>query len=565
MTDVSNGQWSRRRLLGNAAAVVGASAAVTAGGALTARASESATGPAAGPAAEFPAAKVSATDPRYQDLVRGMNQRWTGRPESVRVVDSTAQVLAVVQEAARAKKKLTVRSGGHCYEDFVFNADTQIVLDMSEMTSVYWDATYKAFAVEAGATLLDVYERLFKVWGVTVPGGMCYSVGAGGHVSGGGWGMLAREHGLIVDHLYAVEVVTVDAAGTARTVLATREETDPHRDLWWAHTGAGGGNYGVITRYWFRSPKATGTAPEQSLVKPPAEVFISAISWKWDQVTEAAFTRLTRNFGAWHVANGAPGGKYGSLMSFLKLNHKSNGEIGLLTQMDATVPDAEQLLEDFLAAVTEGVDIPHGPVTKAMGEHGPMPEYFTPQRMGWLQATRYLGTTNSTLVDPTLRGDYKSAFHKKNVTDAQIGAFWKHLNRTDLDNPGAMVLLSSYGGNVNSVGPGATATVHRDSVFKLLFQSYWPSAADDAVNISWLRDLYEETYAGTGGVPVLNDVTDGCYINYCDIDLNDPAHNTSGVPWYTLYYGSNYPRLQQIKAKYDPANRFNHGQSVRLP
>jgi len=564
---------SRRRLLGSAAALgAGATAVVGAGSTAAAPRPGTAAGrsaavttPVTGPPPEFPATTVTPDNPRYGDLVRGMNQRWIGRPESVRVVDSPAQVLAVVQEAARAGKKLTVRSGGHCYEDFVYNADTKIVLDLSEMTSVYWDDRFKAFAVEAGATLLDVYERLYKVWGVTIPAGMCYSVGAGGHVSGGGWGMLSRQHGLVVDHLYAVEVVTVDAAGTARAVVATREADDPHRDLWWAHTGGGGGNFGVITRYWFRSPQATGTAPGDALVRPPAEVFISAISWDWDQVTQEAFTRLTRNFGAWHVANAAPGGPYGGLMSFLKLNHRSNGQLGLLTQMDATVPGAQQLLDDFISAVTDGVDIPAVPLTTSMGEHGPMPEYFTPQRMPWLQSARYLGTTNSVLVDPTLRGDYKSAFHKKNLTDTQTAAYWKHLTRTDLDNPGAMVLLSSYGGAINAVGGPATAYAHRDSAFKALFQSYWPSADDDAINISWLRDLYEETYQATGGVPVLDDTTDGCYLNYCDIDLSDPAHNRSQVPWYTLYYGANYPRLQQVKAAYDPKDRFSHGQSVRLP
>ena len=41
--------------------------------------------------------------------------------------------------------------------------------------------------------------------------------------------------------------------------------------------------------------------------------------------------------------------------------------------------------------------------------------------------------------------------------------------------------------------------------------------------------------------------------------------NTSGVPWHTLYFKDNYPRLQQIKAAYDPGNFFRHPLSVQLP
>ncbi|HEX5567842.1 MAG TPA: BBE domain-containing protein, partial [Streptomyces sp.] len=452
-----------------------------------------------------------------------------------------------------------------CYEDFVYNADVQVVIDMSEMTSVYYDEQRAAFAVEAGATLLDVYERLYRTWGVVIPAGVCYSVGAGGHVSGGGWGLLCRKHGLVVDHLYAVEVVVVDAAGKARSVVATREANDPNRELWWAHTGGGGGNFGVITRYWFRSPGVTGNTPGELLPKPPSEVFLSAIAWPWKDLTETDFTTLVRNFSAWHVANSRSGTPYDGLFSNFNLNHRSNGEISLLTQMDATRPDSRRLLDAFLAEITRGVGVSHQRVTAPMGEHGPMPEFAEPRKLPWLRATRFLGTTNSMLVDPTLRGDYKSSFMRRDFPPAQIRKIYQHLTRADFANPYAMLLLSSYGGKVNDVAPPDTATVHRDSVFKLLFQSYWSDAADDAGNIGWLRDFYSDVYADTGGVPISNETTDGCYVNYPDIDLNDPRYNTSGVPWYTLYYGSNYSRLQRVKAAWDPRNVFRHGQSVQLP
>jgi FAD/FMN-containing dehydrogenase len=51
-------------------------------------------------------------------------------------------------------------------------------------------------------------------------------------------------------------------------------------------------------------------------------------------------------------------------------------------------------------------------------------------------------------------------------------------------------------------------------------------------------------------------------INHPDTDLADPALNSSGVPWPTIYYHGNYPRLQRIKAHYDPRNVFRHALSI---
>ncbi|MEV0704461.1 FAD-binding protein [Saccharopolyspora sp. NPDC050389] len=95
----------------------------------------------------------------------------------------TSQVRAAVQDAVRAGKRISIRSGGHCDEDFVYNPGIDVVVDLSEMTRVYYDPEMRAFAVEPGAELLDVYETLYRRWGVVIPGGMCYSVGAGEHIS----------------------------------------------------------------------------------------------------------------------------------------------------------------------------------------------------------------------------------------------------------------------------------------------------------------------------------------------------------------------------------------------
>jgi hypothetical protein len=546
----------RRLFLSGAAATVGGVAVAGAAG-RPALAAESGAVPAA--------VTVTPADPRYPDLIFGKNQRFVARPEAIRLASSTEQVVAAVQDAVRSGKRITVRSGGHCLEDFVYNAETQVVLDLSYLNEVSFDPARRAIAVQPGAVLLDVYEKLYSLWGVTVPGGICYSVGLGGHVAGGGWGMLCRRDGLIIDYLEAVEVVVVDSAGTARAVVATRDRNDPNRDLWWAHTGGGGGNFGVVTRYWFRTPGATSTNPADLLPRPPASVLLSALSFPWADLTQARFTKLVQNFGAWHVANSSPDNPSRALTSFLLLNHKSNGQIGLITQVDATVPNAQRILDDYLTAIHDGVGLTAGALTNRMGEFAAMPDFAAPRHLPWLQATRFLGTTNPTLNDPTLRADYKSAYMRANFPDNQVAALYKHFSRPDIDNTTASLVVSSFGGRVNAIAPQDTAFPHRAAAFKLLWQIWWSSPADDATFVGWTRDSYAEVYADTGGVPVPNAVTDGCYVNYADTDLNDPALNRSEVPWYILYYKDNYPRLQQVKRRWDPRNVFHHTQSVRLP
>lgn len=511
------------------------------------------------------AVTVTPSHQQYPDLITGVNQRWVGNPEAINLVSTTGQIVTAVQQAVRAGKRISVRSGGHCFEDFVYNPAVHVVLDLSNMNQISFDPARNAIAVEPAATLLEIYEKLYTMWGVTVPGGICYSVGAGGHVAGGGWGLLCRSHGLISDYLYAVEVVVVDSAGVAKAVVATRDATDPNNDLWWAHTGGGGGNFGVVTKYWFRAANATGTRPETLLPKPPANVLLSAISWPWAGITQADFSALLKNYSAYHVANSAPSNPRRALCAFLLLNHRSNGEIGLVTQVDAGAPNAEAMLNEFLTAMSRGVSVPSGAQTKDMGEFAAMAEFATPRRLPWLKATRFLGTTNPTLNDPTLRADYKSAYMRAVVPDNQIAAFYRHLTRTDIVNPAATVVLSSFAGQVSAVAPTATAFPHRSASYKLLWQVLWGDRSQDATFVGWTRESYRDVYADTGGVPVINSVTDGCYVNYCDTDISDPAFNRSDTPWYTLYYKENYPRLQRVKARWDPRNVFRHSQSVQLP
>jgi hypothetical protein len=492
---------------------------------------------------------ITAGDPRYQSLVEGYNHRFTGTPDQVRLVSTTAQVVDAVDEAVAAGRRIAVRSGGHCFEDFTASPGIEVLLDLSQMADVYYDPDMRAFAIEGGATLGNVYKTLFKGWGVTIPGGTCFEVGVGGHITGGGYGHLSRRDGLVVDHLYAVEVVVVDRSGRARPVVATREPDDPHRDLWWAHTGGGGGNFGVVTRFWMRSPGVDSDDPTLLLPRAPARMRRRFVMWPWEPMTEEALTRLIRNYCTWFEDNSDPESPARELWSNLIVTHRSSGMFGLTTVMDDDAPGAEEMVNAQLDAINAGVGV--DPVVDT--------HEVVPWMSVWMPSYSWPN-------DPNGRYKHKAGYLRRCYTDRQLAALYRHLGGTGYDNPAACLVLTAFGGRVNAVAPGATAIPQRETILKASYSAgFWQSPGQDATNIQWVREYYRDVYAETGGVPVPGDVDDGSYISYPDADLADPEWNTSGTAWHTLYYKDNYPRLQEVKRRYDPRDVFHHALSIELP
>lgn len=483
---------------------------------------------------------VLPTDVQYPDLVhRGNNIRYVGTPDYVRVVGSTEQVVRAVQDAVDAGKRIAVRGGGHCLENFVDSPDIKAIIDLSGMTEVYFDPEHNAFAVEGGALLSEVYRRLFLGWGVTLPSGWCPSVGVGGHISVGGYGVLSRSFGLSVDHMAAVEVVVVGRDGRARAVVATRDPADPNFDLWWAHTGGGGGNFGVVTRYWLRSPGATGDDPGSLLPNPPSTMLDFSGEWSWDGMDEQKFARLMSNHSRWCERNTAPGTPTAPLYTELIFHRRAEGVHTLVGQ--AHGPNGDRLLDDYIATLSDGVGGP----SSLIRNRGP-----------WLETA-----LNGPDQTKEFRFKIKSGYLRQSFTDAQVATIYQKLIA---DTPGDLVLgtvgLATYGGQINAVASDATATATRDAIIKLTYIAAWSDPAQDDQHDAWMRDLYRAVYADTGGVP---NPLDGGYVGYPDRDLDDPTQNTSGVPWSTLYYKDNYPRLQRVKSRWDPLDVFQHALSVR--
>ena len=494
------------------------------------------------------AIRIGADDPRYLAVVdKQFNKRFSARPDYVRLVHGTAQAISAVQEAVSERQRLVVTSGGHCLEGFVSDPDVRALIDISPMKRIYYDADRAAIAVEAGATVGETFKALFENWGTVIPLGEYPAIGMGGHVVAGAFGFLCRQFGLAADYLDAVEVVTVDESGRANMVVATRETSDPNRELWWAHTGAGGGNFGIVTRYWFRAADASGDDPATLLPRAPESITTFKAEWTWSHIDRQSFLRLLRNHGSWSEQNSTADSPYASLWTLLEIHREQFGKI-IIRGVSTAGDGAERQARAYLASLSEGMGAPQG---------------LELARMSWLEFALNPFPDLFAMPPGGVCVKVKDALLKKRLTDRQIRVAYDYLTRGDHNVTGGMLGFATYGGRVNTVAPDATASAQRNAIFDMACTTGWLDPKEETANLEWVRAFYRDVFAQTGGVPVPGEAYDGAMINHPDTDLADPTLNTSDVAWHTIYYQANYPRLQRVKAQWDPRNVFHHALSVR--
>lgn len=176
---------------------------------------------------------------------------WDHRPAFIARVADAEDVAAALEYARAGGMDVAVRSGGHSTGGHGSTAGG-IVIDLRDLDTLEMADDKTAVWVGAGLTAGEVTTAIERHQ-VIVGFGDSANVGVGGLTLGGGVGYLVRKHGLTIDSLLAIEIVTAD-----RSVLIADENNHP--DLFWAVRG-GGGNFGVATRFRFRLhplPEFTG-------------------------------------------------------------------------------------------------------------------------------------------------------------------------------------------------------------------------------------------------------------------------------------------------------------------
>jgi len=302
--------------------------------------------------------------------------------------------------------------------------------------------------------------------------------------------------------------LTIDSLLSAKMVLADGSQVtvsaDEHPDLFWAIRG-GGGNFGVVTEFTFRAH------PLETIVGGPTFWAIEdsdellAIYREW----LPSAPRNVSGFFNWHtippVAEAFPEELHLRLVC------------GIVWCIDASDEEAEKAMAPFLSAVE--------PLLHGVGR---MP----------------IAGLNSAFDGLYGPGDqwYARADFVREIPDEAMALNREWNAKMPTFKSGSHVY--PINGAVSDIAPEDTAFSFRDANWSQVFVGVDPDAANAAALKEWVVDYWEALHPYAAG---------GAYVNFMMDEGQERVRAT---------YGSNYPRLQQVKAEYDPENVFRVNQNI---
>jgi FAD/FMN-containing dehydrogenase len=368
----------------------------------------------------------------------------------VRAADAL-DVAQAVQFARARDLPLAVRSGGHSLAG-QSTVDYGVVVDVSRMKRMTIDPERRIARAQAGLTWGE-YAGRAQAYGLTTPAGDSSTVGVGGLALGGGIGWLARKHGLTVDHVQSVEVVTADGQ-------LLRASEDEHPDLFWALRG-GGGNFGIATEFEFRLQQV-GTVLGGAIFLPAEpEVLLG-----YAQAAAEAPEELTTIAS---VMQAPP-------LPFIPAEKRGSPVFAILVCYAGDVEVGQRALAPLRSL---------GPV---VGEQiGPMPY--------------------PALFQMTAAGEVPGPHHVRSGFMDRLG---REEAETIVDyarqgtSPYSMAQLRVLGGAMARVPADATAFAHRDKPILLTIINGWSDAAESARHVAWTETFWQ----------AMRPYSNGAYVNF---------------------------------------------------
>ena len=405
----------------------------------------------------------------------------------------TADVVDTVNFARQKNLLVAVRGGGHSVAG-LSSCDGGIVIDLTRMRAVTVDPVGRRASVQGGAVWADV-DRETQAFGLVVPGGVVSETGVAGLTLGGGEGWVRRKYGLTIDSLRAATVVCAD--GSVHVASADQDE-----DLFWALRG-GGGNFGVVTHFDFDAHPLGPIVAFAGVMYSSRDAGEILPRWR-DHVSGAA-------------------------------DEVTSVAVGISMPADPGLPEAVHNQSCLVIGGVYAGDVDEG--------------------MKVLQPLRQLGTPLADISGPTPFVGVNSAFDPF-FPMGTYQSYWKAQNLDTLPDealaiiaakadsrpsPVTLAVVFHMGGAINRVGSAETAYGERTAQWMSSFDGNWEDPADNAANIAWVREAFDQVARYGKGSTYTN------FTGQAEESTDALARNA---------YGANTARLRAIKKQYDPDNFF---------
>ena len=342
-------------------------------------------------------------------------------------------------------------------------------------------------------------DHATHAFGLATPAGIISTTGIAGLTLSGGHGHLSRKYGLTIDNLLEADVVLADGS-----FITASKENNP--DLFWALRG-GGGNFGVVTSFLYR-------------LHPVSAVFAGPIAW--DQQHARTIMQHYREF-----LPGAP------------------EELGIflgLKPVPSSAPFPQELWGKRICLLMACYAGPEDAGKKALAPLlGGLPEPW----FNWVATMPYPALQS--MFDPLYpkgmqwywRGDFVRA-----LPNEAIDAHLRHAAQA----PSELSLMHLYpiDGAVHRIDKGETAWNCRDATWSMVISGIDPDPQKAGPIARWTKAYWEAVHPFN---------LDGAYPNFMMDDEGETRVRAA--------YGANYPRLADVKKKFDPSNLFRVNQNIR--
>lgn len=410
-------------------------------------------------------------------------------------------IIATVNFAKENNVRFVIRNTGHDYLGRSTGAGSVAIWThyLKSIEALDWDdSSYqgKALKVGAGVQGFEALAAAAKL-GLVVVTGECPTVGlAGGYTQGGGHSGLSTIFGLAADNTLSFEVVT--AAG--ELVTASRTE---NADLYWALSGGGAGNYGVVVSLTVKAhpdsivsgAKFAITASENQT----ADQIFKAVDAYHDSVTDIVDSGIMAIyfFGTGFIQSPA------------------------ITAYNKTQCELKEILSPFLSKVSSLGLTYSITYTEFSSYYDHYDHYWGPLPLGNIQ----VGT---------------SQYGGRLILRDQITKF----SQTSRDLAAQGVTFIGVSTNVSQFGgDNAVLPAWRDTVVQVSLGLPW-NFTDP-----WSEDLEIAHKMTNVVVPIIEAATpgSGAYMNEADWAQPD---------FQDVFFGENYEKLLSIKQEWDPYGFF---------